>query len=56
MSLKQTLKEIRELKEVFKPEKKIEVRFVMSKDEIDVKLSNIHWVWLDLGVSDGHNV
>ena len=56
MSLKQCLKEIRQFKEHVQPQKKVEVRFVMSGNEIDDSLPNVHWVWLDLGVLDGYNV
>ena len=56
MSLKQCLKEIRQFKEHVQPQKKVEVRFVMSGDEINLSLPNIHWVWLDLGMRDGCNV
>ena len=46
----------RDYKAKFETTSKVEVRFTMSKNEIDESLPNIHWVLLDLGVPDGCNV
>jgi hypothetical protein len=41
------------MQEELEPEQTMEIRFTMSKNEIDESLPNVHWVWLDLGVPDG---
>jgi hypothetical protein len=56
MQLNKILNKIQELESEVNPEQKMEIRFTMNKDSIDESLSNVHWVLLDLGVPDGHNI